>query len=205
MKLLVGLGNPGRQYHATRHNVGFELVDRFAAKLGWVDSPDHFDRVARGKFEGLSLDGQCPLASGGTEKVVLLKPVTYMNLSGKSVQQAMAFYQAAPADVLVVLDDMALATGRLRLRASGSSGGHNGLNDIERALGTNKYPRLRIGIDPPPPRVPSKDYVLGRFTPEQRKLLDPALDRAVDAARVWIENGIESAMNQFNADAAPAT
>ena len=195
MKLIVGLGNPGRQYVATRHNVGFELVDQLAASIGWVSTPGDFDRVARTKFEGLFLDGNF-----ADEKLVLLKPMTFMNVSGKSVQQAMAFYQIPPADVLVVLDDLALPCGRLRIRGSGSSGGHNGLNDIERMIGTKEYPRLRIGIDAAPQFVPAKDYVLGRFSEEQRKLLDPAIKRAVDAARVWIEKATQTAMNQFNAE-----
>src|SRR5205814_421396 len=122
------------------------------------------------------------------------------NLSGRSVQAAMAFYNLTPADLLIVLDDVALPCGRLRLRANGNSGGHNGLKDIERALGTNGYPRLRIGIDPPPPRVPQKDYVLGRFSDEQRKQLDPAVSRAVGAILTWAGKGIEAAMNVFNAE-----
>src|SRR5205814_1931551 len=102
------------------------------------------------------------------EKLLLLMPMTFMNNSGRSVQQAASFYQLPPSEILVVLDDVALPCGRLRLRSSGSSGGHNGLKDIERALGTEEYPRLRIGIDPPPARVPQRDYVLGKFTAEQR-------------------------------------
>jgi peptidyl-tRNA hydrolase, PTH1 family len=131
--------------------------------------------------------------------VLLLKPMTYMNLSGQSVQAAMAFFQLTPADVLVVLDDVALPCGKLRLRAGGSSGGHNGLKDIQRALGTDQYPRLRIGIDPPPGRVPQKDYVLGKFSPEQRIAVDIAIARACGAVLTWIDQGIVTAMNQFNA------
>lgn len=194
MKLIVGLGNPGRQYVATRHNVGFELVDQLAASIGWVSTPGDFDRVARTKFEGLFLDGNF-----AGDKLALLKPMTFMNLSGKSVQQGMAFYQMQPSEILVVLDDLALSCGRLRIRGSGSSGGHNGLNDIEKMIGTKDYARLRIGIDAAPQFVPAKDYVLGRFSEEQRTLLDPAFKRAVDAARVWIEQGTQTAMNQFNA------
>src|SRR3954451_1378427 len=194
MKLLVGLGNPGSEYVGTRHNIGWEVVDDFAARMGWIGSADQFNRLAKTKFEGLTLDGVV-----GSEKMLLLKPTTYMNLSGRSVQAAMAFYQLTPPDIVVVLDDLALPVGRLRLRAGGSSGGHNGLKDIERALGTNAYPRLRIGIDAPPPRVPGRDYVLGRFSEEQRKLLEPAVKRAVDALVVWIEQGINVAMNRFNA------
>jgi peptidyl-tRNA hydrolase, PTH1 family len=192
MKLVVGLGNPERSYTGTRHNVGFEVVDQLANRLGWT-KPGDFDRVAKTKFDGLAFDGVV-----GSEKLVLLKPLTYMNLSGKSVQAAMAFYQLAPADIMVVLDDLALPVGRLRLRGSGSSGGHNGLKDIERALATNQYPRLRIGIDPAPPRVAGKDYVLGKFTPEQRVLLEPAIGRACGAIVTWIDKGIDVAMNQFN-------
>ena len=192
MKLVVGLGNPERSYVGTRHNVGFEVVDQLANRLGWA-KPGDFDRVAKTKFDGLAFDGVV-----GNEKLVLLKPLTYMNLSGKSVQAAMAFYQLAPQDIMVVLDDLALPVGRLRLRGSGSSGGHNGLKDIERALATNEYPRLRIGIDPAPPRVAGRDYVLGKFTPEQRVLLEPALGRACGAIVTWIDKGISAAMNQFN-------
>ncbi len=199
MKLIVGLGNPGKQYVGTRHNIGFEVVDAFAARAGWTFGPGDFDRQARSKFDGLTLDGSVSLPSGGTDKVLLLKPATYMNLSGRSVQAAMAFYQLTPADVMVVLDDPALPCGKLRLRANGSDGGHNGLKDIQRALGTPQYPRLRVGIDAPPPRVPGRDYVLGRFSDEQRNLLDPAVQRGVDALLTWIDKGITPAMNQFNA------
>ena len=134
--------------------------------------------------------------------MLLLKPMTYMNDSGRSVQAALAFYQATPSDVMIVLDDLALPCGKLRIRPGGSDGGHNGLKDIQRALGTNQYPRLRLGIDPPPPPIAGRDYVLGRFTAPQRKLIDPAIDRATSAILTWIEKGIASAMNVFNADAA---
>jgi PTH1 family peptidyl-tRNA hydrolase len=194
MKLVVGLGNPGREYVGTRHNVGFEVVDRVADKFRFASSGD-FDRLARTKFDGLAIDGMI-----GDEKLLLLKPTTYMNLSGRAVQSAMAFYQLSPADIMIVLDEMALPCGKLRIRSGGSDGGHNGLRDIQRALGTNEYPRLRVGIDPPPPPIVGKDYVLGRFSPEQRKLIDPAIDRATGAIVRWIEKGIEPAMNEFNAD-----
>jgi PTH1 family peptidyl-tRNA hydrolase len=203
MKLVVGLGNPGREYVGTRHNVGFEVVDRLAEKLGWVARGD-FDRVAKSKFDALMVDGVIGRSGGGEpERVVLLKPTTYMNLSGRAVQAGMAFYQLAPAGIMVVLDDLALPCGRLRLRESGSSGGHNGLRDIERAIGTQKYPRLRLGIDPAPPPVAGKDYVLGRFSPDQRKQLDPAIDRATLAVVTWVDKGIRAAMNRFNVDADP--
>jgi len=200
MKLVVGLGNPGKEYSGTRHNIGFEVLDAFAARNGWLTSPGDFGRMAKEKFEALTLDGVVTVCGGGTEKVLLLKPMTYMNLSGRSVQAALAFYQLEPTDLLVVLDDVALPCGKLRLRAGGSSGGHNGLKDIERALATSQYPRLRVGVDPPPPRVPQRDWVLGKFSPEQRKLIDPAVARACGAMAVWIDKGITMAMTQFNGD-----
>jgi len=195
MKLVVGLGNPGPDYVGTRHNIGFEVIDELAARLGWIGSPAQYNRLAKTKFDGLALDGVV-----GSEKVLLIKPMTYMNVSGRSVQGAMAFFQLARSDIMVVLDDLALAAGRLRLRAAGSSGGHNGLKDIEQAIGTSEYPRLRIGIDAPPPRIAGKDYVLGQFTAEQRSKIDPAIARACGAIVTWIDKGIEPAMNQFNAD-----
>jgi peptidyl-tRNA hydrolase, PTH1 family len=199
MKIVIGLGNPGRDYVSTRHNIGFDLVDQFAARMGWIASPEKFNSMARTKFDALVLDGTVLLGSG-SEKLLLVKPMTYMNLSGRTVQAAMSFYQLTPADVMIALDDIALPCGKIRIRAGGSSGGHNGLKDIERALGTSQYPRLRIGVDAPPPRVPQKDYVLGRFSDEQRKQLDPALKRAVDAIFIWAERGIETAMSLFNAE-----
>ena len=200
MKLIVGLGNPGREYVGTRHNVGFEVMDALASKLGWTFGSDEFDRAARNKFDALAMDGNYTHPSGETEKVLLLKPMTYMNVSGKSVQQASSFYQVSSADIMVVLDDLALPCGTIRMRASGSDGGHNGLRDIQRALGTQKYGRLRLGIDAPPPFVPGKDYVLQRFTDEQRKRLEPAIQKSATAIVTWIDRGIEVAMSQFNAE-----
>jgi len=200
VKLVVGLGNPGRQYVGTRHNIGFEVVERLAAKLSWVGGPGEFARVARSKFDGVALDGPLARPGGEDERLLLLEPMTYMNDSGRSVQAAMAFYQLTPADALIVLDDLALPVGKIRLRSGGSNGGHNGLRDIERALGTSQYPRLRLGIDPPPPFVQGRDYVLGKFTEPQRKTIEPAIERAVDAVLTWADKGINAAMNQFNAD-----
>ena len=200
MKLVVGLGNPGREYVGTRHNVGFEAVDRVAEKLGWISKGD-FDRLAKNKFDGLMFDGVVGRADGrDAERLVLLKPTTYMNLSGRAVQSALAFYQLAPGDVMIVLDDLALPCGKLRIRPGGSDGSHNGLRDIQRALGTMQYPRMRIGVDPPPPMVAGRDWVLGRFTPDQRKAIDPALDRAAGAIVTWVDKGINAAMNLFNAE-----
>lgn len=200
MKLIVGLGNPGSEYVGTRHNIGFDVIDRLAEKLGWA-GPGDFDRIARSKFDGLTLDGIMNLSGGKTEKALLLKPMTYMNVSGKSVQAAMAFYQVDRKDVLIVLDDLALPCGKLRLRPSGSNGGHNGLRDIERALGSSAYPRLRIGIDAPPQFMPTRDYVLGKWTAEQKQKLAPAIDRACAAIMTWADVGVEKAMSLFNADA----
>jgi peptidyl-tRNA hydrolase, PTH1 family len=200
MKLVVGLGNPGSDYARTRHNIGFEVIDHLASRLGWTSGPDEFNRLAKAKFDGLALDGSRSRTAGDDERVLLLKPMTYMNLSGRSVQAATGFYQLAASDVLVVLDDLALPCGRLRIRPGGSDGGHNGLKDIQRALGTSDYPRLRIGVDSPPPRVAGRDYVLGRFTEEQRLRIDPAITRATGAILTWIDRGINAAMNQFNVD-----
>lgn len=200
MKLIVGLGNPGREFVGTRHNVGFEVLDRLAVKLGLVFNPADYDRTARSNFEGLTLDGPATFASGKQERVLMLKPLTYMNLSGRAVQAAKAFYQLSNDDLMIVLDDVALPCGKIRVRPGGSTGGHNGLRDIERALGTRDYPRMRLGIDSPPPRVPQKDYVLGRFSEEQRKRINPAIDRAGEALLTWIESGIHATMNRFNAE-----
>ena len=199
MRLVVGLGNPGPEYVGTRHNIGFQVLDELAARLGWIAKPDDFNRLAKSRFSALTLDGSVNRASGDSEKVMLLKPTTYMNLSGNSVQAASSFFQLAPTDVLIVLDDVALPAGRLRIRAAGSSGGHNGLKDIQRALATDQYPRLRIGIDSPPGRVPQKDYVLGQFSSEQRPQIQQTIPRACGAIVTWIDQGITAAMNQFNA------
>ncbi len=199
MKIIVGLGNPGSEYVNTRHNIGFDVLERLAEKLGWVTSGG-FDRMARTKFDGLTIDGLIEKSVGGTEKLLLVKPTTYMNLSGRTVQQAMSFYQLTPTDVMVVLDDLALPCGKIRLRGSGSSGGHNGLKDIEKMLGTNAYPRLRIGIDPPPQFVPGRDYVLGKWTTEQKETIKSATDRACGAILTWADKGIETAMSQYNVE-----
>jgi peptidyl-tRNA hydrolase, PTH1 family len=196
MKLIVGLGNPGKQYVGTRHNIGFEAVDMLARRLGWTSGPGEFEKLARANFDGLAMDGS---VLGLSEKLMLLKPMTYMNLSGKAVQAAAAFYRVQPVDLMIVLDDLALPCGRLRIRPGGSSGGHNGLKDIERVLGTDQYPRLRIGIDPPPQFVPGKDYVLQPFTAEQRKAIAPAIEKTTQALVTWMERGVVAAMNMFNA------
>jgi PTH1 family peptidyl-tRNA hydrolase len=190
MKLIVGLGNPGSQYEKTRHNAGFMVVDRLARR--------HFaDQTPKGRFQGVVVEG----AMGG-ERCVLLKPATYMNRSGGAVAQAAGFYKIDLAsDLLVFVDDVALPLGSLRIRTSGSAGGHNGLTDIQRALGSESYPRCRIGIDARPVFMEQADYVLGRFTPEEWDVLQPAIDKAADAAEVFVREGAAAAMNRFNTKA----
>jgi PTH1 family peptidyl-tRNA hydrolase len=184
MKLIVGLGNPGPQYAQTRHNAGFMVLDRLAQRHGLAGP--------KAKFHAVTLDG-----SIASQRCVLLQPVTYMNRSGLAVAEAVAFFKLDLPDLLIVVDDVALPCGRIRLRPEGSAGGHNGLSDIERALGTAAYPRLRIGIDAPG-RIAQADYVLGRFAPDQWPKLDAALDRACDAVECWIKTDITQAMTQFN-------
>lgn len=186
MKIIVGLGNPGLEYERTRHNAGFLAVDRLADR--------HARGVAvRGRFQSGTVE-----ATIGGEKCLLMKPTTYMNRSGQTVAEAVRFFKASPnQDLLVITDDTALPSGSIRVRASGSSGGHNGLADVERLLGMDAYARLRIGIDAPGPAA-LHDYVLGRFTAEQWEAVSPALDLAADAAEVWVKSGVTAAMNRFN-------
>ncbi|MCC7146628.1 MAG: aminoacyl-tRNA hydrolase [Phycisphaeraceae bacterium] len=192
MALIVGLGNPGPEYAGTRHNAGFMVLDRLARRHGLTAQRPKL------KFHAAMLEG---LVAG--QRCVLLEPQTYMNRSGLAVQEAAAFYKLDLRELLVVVDDVALPVGKIRLRPGGSSGGHNGLADIERLLGTIEYPRLRIGIDPPG-RVPQADYVLGRFGSEQLALLEPALERACDAIETWLTVGIDAAMTRHNGEDRPA-
>jgi PTH1 family peptidyl-tRNA hydrolase len=186
VKLIAGLGNPGPEYDRSRHNVGFEVIDRLARRY----APG---AVARSRFQGVVLEA---VVDG--EKVLLLKPTTFMNRSGQSVGEAVRFYKLDPAaDLLVIVDDVALACGVIRLRAGGGTGGHNGLADIEQKLGTDTYARLRVGIDPPE-QIPQVQYVLGRFRPDQRERLEPALEQAVTAAVDWVGSGIVETMNRHN-------
>ena len=187
MKLIVGLGNPGPEYDRTRHNVGFDALDRIARKF----APGE---VARSKFQGVTIETMI-----SNEKVMLLKPTTFMNRSGQSVLEAVNFYKLDPTqDLLVIVDDVALECGTIRIRESGSPGGHNGLADIQQKLGNSaNYPRLRIGIDQSG-QVPQKSYVLGKFRDEQLERLEPALVSSVDAAACWVKLGTQEAMNRFN-------
>lgn len=178
LRLVVGLGNPGREYHETRHNVGFMIVDRLAAAAGVP----------------LRKDGKAELAR--TPDFLLCKPLSYMNVSGEVVGPLAHYYKLKPAEILVVLDDMALPLGKLRLRPGGSAGGHNGLKSIIQHLGTNEIPRLRIGIGGA--AHGAVDHVLGRFAPEEREELGAGLNIALDAIAFLHRHGMPAAMNQFN-------
>jgi len=190
MKLIVGLGNPGREYENTRHNAGFFVIDRLAER----HAPS---AVARGRFSALTFDVNIK-----GEKAILLKPTIYMNRSGRSVSEALRFFKLdASEDLIVFVDDVALPVGHLRIRAQGSAGGHNGLVDIEQHVGSDIYARCRIGIGAPgsvPGPTKQVDYVLGKFTDEQREQLKPAIDDAANAAEHWIEADLVSVMNRFN-------
>ncbi len=189
MKLIVGLGNPGSEYTRTRHNAGFMVVDRLAGKHAAGATP-------KARFNAAVVEGVV-----GDEKCLFMKPTTYMNRSGVSVAEAVSFYKVDfTSDLLVLVDDLYIPLGNIRIRAGGGSGGHNGLTDIHRALGSDAYPRLRIGIDPKPAFMHQADYVLSRFTDEDQVKLDPALDRAAKATETFITKGLSAAMNQFNAD-----
>ena len=184
--LVVGLGNSGDQYEHTRHNVGFDAIDALADRL---DIP-----VQRLKFRALT-----NTAVIGGEKVLLMKPVTYMNLSGEAVEPAAAFYKIPPDHILVISDEVALPPGKLRIRASGSAGGHNGLKNIIAHLHSDQFPRIRIGVGGKPhPDYDMADWVLGRPQGEDRKAVDAAVERAAQAVECVIREGVDRAMGKFN-------
>jgi len=184
--LIVGLGNPGSKYWNTRHNVGYAALDALASQLGV--------QVNRVKFQGLIAQ-----ASIGGKKVVLLKPTTYMNLSGQSVGAAARFYKVPPERILVLNDDISLEPGRLRVRKKGSAGGHNGLKSIISSLGSEEFPRIKIGVGAKPhPDYDLADWVLGTFPLSQREEMEETYRRAAEAAQVLILQGPEAAANQFN-------
>ncbi|MBT4531281.1 MAG: aminoacyl-tRNA hydrolase [Phycisphaerae bacterium] len=183
---MVGLGNPGSKYNGTRHNVGFNVIDRLARQLAPGEP-------ATSKFDAVVIETRY-----NNEKVLLMKPQKFMNRSGQPIQQALSFYKADQlTDLLVIVDDIHLPCGTLRFRKSGSTGGHNGISDISNHLDGGDWSRLRIGVDEPG-IIPQADYVLGKFTPEQEEFVEPALSKAVNATTTWIEEGIDEAMNQFN-------
>lgn len=182
MKVLAGLGNPGPEYRDTRHNAGFRVLDVLAAREGaaWREHRDRHEAVI----------------TRGPLSLCLLKPMTFMNLSGPPVRTCLGFRECPPSDCLVVVDDMALPLGSLRLRGEGGSGGHHGLDSLIEALGTSAFPRLRVGIGAAPGDGAS--HVLGRFAPEERPVLEETLSRAADAALCWAREGLDAAMNRFN-------
>jgi peptidyl-tRNA hydrolase, PTH1 family len=190
MKLVVGLGNPGPKYVGTRHNIGFAVLDYLAAAPGvgaW-----------RSRFEG-----QVTEIVEGAEQVLLLKPETFMNLSGRAVRAAADFYKLGPADLLVVCDDIALPLGKLRARAKGSDGGQKGLRSIQEHLGTDEYQRLRIGVGSPGEYVDAADHVLSRFKPGERAAVEDAVAQAAQAVLLWVRQGIDVCMNRVNGEPKP--
>jgi len=184
LKVVVGLGNPGNKYHGTRHNVGFAVVDALA------ESP------RAGRFQS-RFDAEVAEVIEDAIKVLLVKPQTFMNLSGRCVRQIVDFYQLPLEDLLIVCDDINLPLGKLRARARGTHGGHNGLRDIQNHLGSTEYARLRLGVD-----APNEDetigHVLGRFRPSEKAVIEDAQAVAVQAVDVWLNKGIDACMNQYN-------
>lgn len=188
MKLIVGLGNPGREYEHTRHNIGFRVVDKLAAQEGWKWN----ERRSR-----------AILASGnlGLEKVVLAKPITYMNLSGEAVGELARWYKVQPEDMLIVYDELDLPVGRVRLRPNGSAAGHNGMKSVIHYMHTDAVPRLRVGIGHPTnAHIPARDHVLGVPSTDENILIARAEDRAIEAIRLLIKQGIDTTMNLVNID-----
>ncbi len=186
MYLIVGLGNPGARYAGTRHNAGFMVVDELARRHGLRFSTRQADaEIARGQIGGVP--------------VILAKPMTFMNNSGTAVSRLARFYRIPVERLLVVYDDYALPLGLIRVRAKGSSGGHNGMESVIRHMGTQNFPRLRVGVDrPEDPRHSTVDWVLSRFTPEERRVLSHTIPRAVDAIETFLSEGVERAMNIYN-------
>jgi PTH1 family peptidyl-tRNA hydrolase len=185
-RVLFGLGNPGKAYAGTRHNAGWQVLDRLAEELGVA-----FRRTRL-------LHGETADAHLGAHALRLVKPTSFMNLVGPVYARALEVYEVGAPEALVVVDDFMLPFGRLRLRASGSAAGHNGLRSVEQALGSRDYPRLRLGIGPAPEGTVWADYVLKRYDAAQRRALPDLLDRGALAARTWVEEGLEAAMNRFN-------
>ena len=187
MKIVVGLGNPGDKYDGTRHNVGFDVLAELGRRWG-AGKP-------KVRFEAAVAEIACDAG-----KLLLVAPQTFMNLSGRSVQQFVRFFQTELTDVLVVCDDLNLNVGQLRLRASGSAGGQKGLQSILTCLGSEAVPRLRLGIGRPPTNFDAADYVLSRFRKDELDQMDGVIVRAASAVEIWVSGGISVAMNQFNGE-----
>ncbi len=183
--LIVGLGNPGREYRDTRHNIGFMLLDRLAVKLN-------------ARFSRLQSKALVASASYQERKLILAKPQTFMNLSGQAVQGLMHFYKLPLTNLLVIHDDLDLPPGTLRLRPGGGSGGQKGVQSIIERLGTEGFARLRLGIGRPPGQMNAADYVLQEFSDLEMTIISPVLNRGVDAVLEFVVNGIEAAMNRYN-------
>ena len=184
--LLVCLGNPGKQYENTRHNIGFLTADEIERRSG----------VKINKLRYRALTGEVKL---GGERVLVMKPQTYMNLSGEAVKLAGAFYKIPPERVIVISDDVSLPLGKLRIRANGSAGGHNGLKNIIQHLGTDAFPRIKVGVGAPAhPEHEMVDWVIGNFTPAEKKVVSEAVGKAADAVECLIEKGVSEAQNKFN-------
>jgi len=186
MKLVVGLGNPGRKYEGTRHNIGFRVLDEVVSKLAGQKRPKQ------------AFQADIAECQAGEEKLLLLWPQTFMNLSGGSVLAARDFFKLENEDLLVLCDDFNLPLGKLRFRKSGSSGGQKGLEDIIRRLGSYNFVRLRIGIGSPPAHYDTTDFVLGKFTKEEKPTIDEAIWRSVDAVQDWARDGIDRTMGKYN-------
>lgn len=184
--LVVFLGNPGNKYDNTRHNAGFRAADALERKLGVS--------INRLKFHALVADAEC-----GGHRILAMKPQTFMNLSGDAVHEAASFYKIKPEHILVVCDDVTAQPGRLRLRRKGSAGGHNGLKSIIQQLGTDQFPRIKMGVGPKPhPDYDLADWVLGKFSPEDSKLMDEAAEKAAEAIEVLLQEGFDKASNRFS-------
>ena len=185
MYIIAGLGNPGAQYAGTRHNVGFACIDELADQYNIsVDTSKHKGLIGKGVIEG--------------QKVILVKPMTYMNNSGECIREVMDYYKADIDDLIVIFDDISLEPGRLRLRPKGSAGGHNGLKNIIAHLGTDGFARIKMGVGNKPEGYDLADYVLGHFTGGERKIMDECIAAAVEAAVTMMEKGPDEAMNRFN-------
>ena len=185
MKLIVGLGNPGKQYDRTRHNIGFEVVDFLSS---------HYNiPLDKAKFKG-----NFGMGNIGGEKIILLKPLTYMNLSGESIRPIMDYYDLQPEDLVVIYDDLDLPVGKIRLRQKGSSGGHNGIKSTIAHLGSEKFNRIRIGIDRPKNGMKVTDYVLGKFTKEEQADLEVVIKKSSEACGQWMKEPFLQVMNKYN-------